>query len=138
MADNKTVPTNESVEAFLGSVSDERRRRDCHELLKLMKQITGEKPVMWGSSIVGFGSYRYRYAGGRAGDWLVTGFSPRKQNLTLYIMDGFDRHHGLLKKLGKHKLGKCCLYLNSLSDIDVNTLKKLIEQSVRQVRSQSA
>jgi hypothetical protein len=96
-----------------------------------MKKITKAEPKMWGSSIVGFGSYHYKYASGREGDWPITGFSPRKQNLTLYIMPGFARYGELMKKLGKHKTGKACLYINSLDDIHLPTLKELVKQSVQ-------
>src|SRR6185503_1364475 len=99
----KTKVNAASVVGFLNSVDDEQKREDCFEILSLMKQVTKEAPKMWGSSIVGFGSYHYKGASGREGDWLLTGFSPRKQNLTLYIMGGFDPHKELLKKLGKHK-----------------------------------
>jgi hypothetical protein len=96
-----------------------------------MKQVTKAEPRMWGSSIVGFGSYHYKYESGREGDWFVTGFSPRKQNLTLYIMPGFESYGGLLGKLGKHKTGKSCLYVNTLEDVHLPTLKALIRQSVK-------
>jgi hypothetical protein len=129
MAENKTVPTDQDVEQFLNSVEDERKRQDSFTILELMKQITGEEPKMWGSSMVGFGSYHYKYDSGREGDMMLTGFSPRKQNLTLYLMGGFEQHEELLKKLGKHTLGKGCLYIKRLSDVDMPTLKTLIEES---------
>ena len=131
MAELKTRPSRRSVEAFLRRVKDERRRRDAFSLLRLMREATGSEPEMWGDSIVGFGRYQYRYESGREGEWFLTGFSPRKQDLTLYIMSGFDRYDALLKKLGNHKTGKSCLYLKSLSEVDLPTLKKLIKQSAR-------
>ena len=102
MSQNKTRPTTTSVTSFLDSVEDEIQRRDSHTLISIMKEITGEEPVMWGSSIIGFGSYHYKYNSGREGDMLLTGFSPRKQNLSLYIMAGFTKYEELLQKLGKH------------------------------------
>jgi hypothetical protein len=133
MAELKTKQNAQSVEEFLGGVADEKRRRDCFAVLELMKEATGAEPVMWGDSIVGFGSYHYKYESGREGDWFLTGFSPRKQNLTLYVMAGFERYDAMLKKLGKHKTGKSCLYVNSLEDVDLATLKELIKQSVEHV-----
>ena len=131
MAELKTKPTDQSVEAFLNSLSDEKKRQDSFTLLDLMKKVTGAEPKMWGSSIIGFGDYHYTYASGREGDWFLTGFSPRKQNLTVYITAGFNQYESLLKKLGKHTTGKSCLYIKKLEDIDLPTLKTLIEQSVR-------
>jgi len=134
MAETKTKPTNESVEGFLNKISDEERRADCFQVANIMEEITGEKPKMWGPSIVGFGSYHYKYDSGREGDWLVTGFSPRKKDLTLYIMMGFEKHRELMEKLGKHSAAKSCLYIKRLSDIHVPTLKKLIKASVKDLR----
>jgi hypothetical protein len=131
MAELKTRPNKRSVEAFLRAVKDEKRRGDAFSLLGLMREATGAAPEMWGDSIVGFGRYHYRYESGREGEWFLTGFSPRSQNLTIYIMPGFERYRDLLKKLGKHRTGKSCLYLNSLSEVDLPTLKKLIRQSAR-------
>jgi Domain of unknown function (DU1801) len=130
VAELKTKQTKRSVEEFLNKIPDAGRREDCFTIAKLMKDITGSEPKMWGRSIVGFGSYHYKYASGREGDWPITGFSPRKQNLTLYIMAGFDGHDDLMKKLGKHSVGKSCLYIKRLSDIHLPTLKKLIRESV--------
>lgn len=137
MAEPKTRPTDQSVEAFLDSVPDERRRRDSRIVVDLMAQITGAEPVMWGSSIVGFGRYHYRYASGREGDSPVIGFSPRKQSLTLYLPEGFERHEQLLKALGKHKTGKVCLYVNKLADVNLPVLRELIEASLQQHVEQS-
>ena len=131
MAENKTKPTDQSVAEFLNKIPDAQRREDCRAVAKIMEEITGSKPQMWGASIVGFGSYHYKYDSGREGDWLVTGFSPRKQDLTLYIMMGFEKHGDLMKQLGKHRAAKSCLYIKRLSDIHVPTLKKLIKASVR-------
>ena len=127
----KTKVNDVSVEGFLNSVADEQKREDCFEILKLMKQVTKETPRMWGSSIVGFGSFHYKGASGREGDWLLTGFSPRKQNLTLYIMGGFDSHTDLLKKLGKYKTSVGCLYIKKLEDVDKKVLKELVVESVK-------
>jgi hypothetical protein len=138
MSDPKTQPTGQSVESFLESVPDERQRQDCREVIELMRAVTGAEPRMWGSSIVGFGSYRYRYASGREGDWPLTGFSPRKQNLTLYLSYGFDQNGDLLQRLGKHKVGKSCLYIKRLSDVDPAALRELLERSVDETRRANA
>lgn len=130
MAELKTKKTEESVEKFLDEIQDEKRREDCYTVLKLMKKVTKAEPKMWGANIVGFGTYQYKYESGRELDWFIAGFSPRKQNLTLYIMSGFPRHAELLAKLGKHKTGKSCLYINKLEDINQGVLKELIEKSV--------
>ena len=131
MAELKTKPTGESVKDFLNKIPDPERREDCFAVAKLMEEITGDKPKMWGPSIVGFGNYHYKYDSGREGDWLVTGFSPRKKDLTLYLMMGFEKHAELMKQLGKHSTSKSCLYIKRLSDINVPTLKKLIKASVK-------
>jgi hypothetical protein len=131
MAELKTKPTQVDVLDFLGKLSDDQRRNDCLVVLELMKAATGADPLMWGASIVGFGRYQYRYESGRTGEWPVIGFSPRKNDLTLYIMPGFDRYESLLARLGKHKTGKSCLYLKRLSDVDLVVLKELIEESVK-------
>src|SRR4030095_16521045 len=114
----KTKVNDASVNKFLNSVSDEQKRKDCFEIMKMMKQVTKAEPKMWGASIVGFGSYHYKGAGGREGDWMLTGFSPRKQNLTLYLMHTFHVHKNLLKKLGKYKTSMGCLYIKKLEDVD--------------------
>jgi hypothetical protein len=126
----KTKVNDVSVEGFLNKVEDEKKRNDAFEVLKLMKEVTGEKPKMWGSSIVGFGTYRYKYASGQEGDWMITGFSPRKTSLTLYIMPGLGRYEELMPKLGKYKTGKSCLYINKLTDVDLDILKTLVKESV--------
>lgn len=134
MAELKTRLNNRSVDRFLKSIPDKQKRQDCAALVKLMQQVTRAEPRMWGSSIIGFGSYHYTYASGHEGDTCLVGFSPRKQNLTLYIMAGFEQYDELLKKLGKHKTGKACLYINRLDDIHLPTLKKLVQQSVKHMR----
>jgi hypothetical protein len=126
----KTQPTKSSVPAFLAGIENPEKRKDCQHLCKIMEEITGAKPVMWGESIVGFGSYHYTYKSGREGDWFLTGFSPRKQNLTIYIMNGFDHYEDYLEKLGKVKTSVSCLYIKKLSDVDKNVLHNLIADSV--------
>jgi hypothetical protein len=129
MAEIKTKPTGNDVHKFLSSIEDENKRRDCFTILGLMKEATGAEPKMWGPNIVGFGSYHYKYASGREGDWFLTGFSPRKQALTIYLMQQFDDKDPLLNNLGKFKTGKSCLYIKTLNDIDLPVLKKLITRS---------
>lgn len=124
-----------SVKSFLDSVEDERKRQDCREVIKLMAAVTGKQPKMWGASIIGFGSYHYKYRSGREGDWPITGLSPRKQNLTIYVMLGFSRYESLMKDLGKCKTGKSCLYVKTLDDIDLTVLASLIERSVADMKS---
>ena len=131
MAEPKTQKTRESVAKFIASIEDDKRRKDSRAVLKMMKEITGDKPEMWGPAIIGFGSYHYTYASGREGDWFLTGFSPRKQALTLYIMSGFSKYDALLKKLGKFKTGKACLYIKKLEDVHLPTLEELIRRSVK-------
>ena len=134
MAELKTRPTNASVEKFLNQVPDEARREDCFTIVKIMEEITGEKPQMWGPSIVGFGTYHYKYATGQEGDWPITGFSPRKQDLTLYLKPGFTEQRDLMTQLGKHRTGVSCLYIKRLADVHVPTLKKIIRDSVKRQR----
>ncbi len=138
MAELKTKLTEQSVDLFLEAVPDERKRRDSYTILEIMKKVTGEEPRMWGDSIVGFGSQHYQYASGREGEWPITGFSPRKQSLTLYLTYGFERHGELLGRLGKHKVGKACLYVNKLDDVDVEVLEKLIASAVAEQRDAAA
>ncbi len=130
----KTKVNDASVTKFLNSVTDEQKRADCFEILKIMKQITKEEPRMWGASIVGFGSYHYKGKSGREGDWMLTGFSPRKQNLTLYLMGGLDAHAALLKKLGKFTTSVGCLYIKTLDDVDKKVLKDLVQASVKRMK----
>jgi hypothetical protein len=135
MATLKTRPTRQSVSAFLLGIRDPGRRRDARAIAALMRAATGSRPRMWGPSIVGFGSYHYKYPSGREGDWFLTGFSARGRTFVLYIMSGFRSLQPLVSRLGKHKKGKACLYITSLADLDVSVLKKLIRESVRQVRT---
>ena len=140
MAEPKTKPTDASVEKFLNKIPDEVRREDCFAVARMMEEITGTKPKMWGDSIVGFGSYHYKYASGHSGDWPLAAFSPRKNDLTLYIMPGFEHYKDLMAQLGKYRNAKSCLYIKRLSDVHVPTLKKLIRESVKltKVMSKSA
>lgn len=138
MAELKTQKNDGDVETFLDSIENDKRRQDCRRVVALMHDISGEEPAMWGPSIIGFGSYHYKYASGREGDWFVTGVAPRKQSLTLYIMAGFTRYDELMRRLGKHKTGKSCLYINKLEDIDQDVLRQLIEASVAHVSASSA
>jgi len=138
MAELKTKPTGASVQEFLDGVDNPRRREDGFALLELLAEVTGEEPRMWGPSSVGVGSYHYKYASGHEGEMCLAGFSPRKQNMTLYMMGGWDRYEGLLDRLGKHKRGKGCLYINKLQDVDLNTLRELIRQSVEEARRMDA
>ena len=139
MAELKTKPNQASVKAFLDSIADDRKRKDSKVVLKMMKDATGASPRMWGPSIVGFGSYHYKSASGREGDWFLTGFSPRKQALTLYIMGGFQKHEPLMRKLGKHKCsGGSCVYVRKLADLDQGVLKQLIRSSVRHMKKSQA
>lgn len=130
MSANKTRKTDASVKKFLDAVANPARREDAWAVHDLMAEASGEKAAMWGSAIVGFGSYHYKYDSGREGDFLRVGFSPRKQNLVLYIMPGFAAYDELLAKLGKHKTGKSCLYINKLEDVHRPTLRKLVVSSL--------
>ena len=134
MAENKTKPTGTSVTEFLSAIDDKEKRRDCKKVAAMMRAATGKRAKMWGASIVGYGRYHYKYASGREGDFMITGFSPRAQALTLYIMPGFKQFEPLMKKLGKYKTGKSCLYIKRLSDVDESVLQRLIEGSVRHMR----
>ena len=134
MAENKTKPTRASVTAFLNSVEDTQKRADCRKVAAMMRRATGKRAKMWGPSIVGFGTYHYKYDSGRAGDFMLTGFSPRKQALSVYIMPGFSGYDAQLKKLGKYKTGKSCLYIRRLADVDERVLEQLISKSVQDMR----
>ena len=132
MAEVKTKKNETSVEGFLNTIKDEEIRKDCFEIVQMMKKASKEEPKMWGSSIVGFGSYHYKYESGREGDSMMIGFSPRKQNITLYISgDRFEQYQGLMKKLGKHSLGKGCLYIKKLEDVDTAVLNELVTESLK-------
>lgn len=131
MAELKTQKNNASVKDFINSVEDEQKRNDCYELVKLFEEVTKETATMWGTSIIGFGQYHYKSErSSQEGDWLLTGFSPRKQNITIYIIPGFDSYQKELEHIGKHTTAKSCLYIKRLSDIDTGQLKKIIADSV--------
>lgn len=130
-ADLKTKKTDESVSKFIDNIKDEKRRNDCRKVLALMQSAVGAEPKMWGKSVVGFGDYHYKYESGRENDWFMTGFSPRKQNLTLYFMTGVEQYAPLLARLGKHKTGKGCLYIKNLDDIDTSVLSELVRSVAR-------
>lgn len=137
MAELKTQPTDVSVGDFIAAIPDETRREDCRTVVEIMKNATHSDPKMWGPSIVGFGHYHYKYESGREGDWFLAGFSPRKSALTLYIMAGFDRYDGIMARLGKYKTGKSCLYVKKLSDIDLDVLRELVDESVKHTSRKS-
>jgi Domain of unknown function (DU1801) len=134
MAEPKTKPTKTSVAAFIQRQPDEQTRADCLALVSLMEQVTGENAVMWGPSIIGFGTYRLVYANGSEADWPIAGFSPRKKDLTIYLMGVFDRHPELMKKLGRYRTGKVCLYIKRLADVDRKVLKEMVVASMRYTR----
>jgi hypothetical protein len=134
MTEPKTRPTDASVEAFLEGIEEETKRADARALVGIMQRATGAPPKMWGTSIVGFGQYHYRYASGREGDWMLTGFSPRKRELSVYIMAGFDRYEELMSRLGKHRTGISCLYVRRLADVDLEVLEELVRRSVAWLR----
>ena len=130
MAQLKTQPNDQKVEDYLNTIEPQQKREDCFAILKLMQEVTGEPPKMWGSSIVGFGQYHYKYESGREADWFITGFASRSKNITLYIMAGFDNYDELMRKLGKHSTGKSCLYIKKLEDVDQAVLRELVKQSL--------
>jgi hypothetical protein len=134
MAENKTKPGKQSVPEFISKVEDEQMRKDCQELSRFMEKLTGQKPVLWGDSIVGFGSYHYKYASGREGDSCLTGFSPRKQNLSIYTNCYLEENDQVTKSLGKFKNGKSCIYVKKLADIDMKVLEKILLSSIKQLR----
>ncbi|MCY4539700.1 MAG: DUF1801 domain-containing protein [Chloroflexi bacterium] len=134
MTELKTQRNDGDVQTYLDSVKNKRRREDALVLLDVMSEITGEPAEMWGGSIVGFGSYHYVYESGREGDWFLTGFAPRKQSMTLYIMPGFEHYEDLLARLGKHRIGRSCLYINKLADVDMDVLRDLVAGSVAHMR----
>ena len=131
MAENKTRQNEGSVKAFLDAVENDQKRTDSYTILKLMQELSGEEPKMWGESIIGFGSYHYKYESGREGDFMRIGFAPRKQNIALYLISGANRDQHLLTKLGKYKTGKSCLYINKLADIDLGVLREMITSSLK-------
>ena len=135
MAKMKTTPTQASVDAYINAVEDAQKRADCRAVAAMMAEVTGAPAQMWGPSIVGFGSYHYRYASGREGDFMETGFAARKRAITLYIMAGFSEYGDLLAKLGKHDTGKSCLYVKRLADVDQAVLREMVERSVVWIRA---
>jgi hypothetical protein len=137
MTELKTRPSGRSVTAFLAGIRDPEMRKDCRTLARLMTKVTKARPTMWGASVVGFGRYHYRYGSGREGDWFLTGFSPRRANLTIYLLGGAAREPALRKRLGKHTTSVGCLYLKSLTGIDLKVLEKLVASSVRELRKRS-
>jgi hypothetical protein len=134
VAENKTQATGASVAAFINSIDDKQQRADARKIAAMMRKATGKRAKMWGPSIVGYGAYHYKYASGREGDFLMTGFSPRKQALTVYVIPGFTPFEALMNKLGKYKTGKSCLYIKRLSDVDEDILEQLIDRSVKHMR----
>ncbi len=134
MAENKTKPIRRSVTAFINGIDDSQKRADIKKVAAMMRKATGKNAAMWGAGIVGYGQYHYKYASGREGDFFLTGFSPRKQALTIYIIAGFSKFDSLMKKLGKYKTGKSCLYIRRLSDVDEKVLERLIVGSVKYMR----
>lgn len=134
LAQNKTVPTDQNVEQFINAIEDERKRNDSFALVELMQEVTGMEPQMWGSSIVGFGSYHYKYDSGREGDSPLAAFSPRKANLTIYNMGSLAERDDLLKQLGKHAISGSCLHIKRLDDVDLPTLKTLVEESINHIK----
>jgi hypothetical protein len=138
VAELKTKKTRASVSAFVRAIDDPGRRADCETLLDLMRTITKEEPHLWGSSIVGFGTFLYKYDNGRTGEWPITGFSPRKQSLTIYLMDGFGHRAELMEKLGKHTTGQSCLYVKRLSDIDLKVLTRIVTDSFKATKARFA
>ena len=134
MAELKTRQNNASVGDFLASIDDPQKRADARKVAAMMRRATGKRAKMWGKSIVGYGNYHYKYASGREGDFMITGYSPRKNALTVYIMPGFSTFGRLMAKLGKYKTGKSCLYIKRLSDVDEAVLEELIDKSVKHMR----
>lgn len=130
-AQNKTVATEQSVADFIAAIADERKRDESHILLEIMTHLSGEEPKMWGASLIGFGEYHYKYDSGREGDWFRVGFAPRKANMAIYIISGFDRHPEIMEHLGKFKTGVSCLYVNRLSNIDLDVLEELITANMK-------
>lgn len=138
MAENKTKPAKSSVTAFLNKIRDRQLRDDCFAILKMMREVSNREPVMWGSAIIGFGTYHYVYESGREGDTVVIGFSPRKQDISIYLMGGLNKVEEELSKLGKYKTGKGCLYIKSLDDVNVEVLKKVFAKAFKAAQRRSA
>lgn len=138
MAENKTKPTKSSVTTFLNKIQDKQLRDDCFVILDMMQKVSNSEPVMWGSAIIGFGTYHYVYESGREGDMVLIGFSPRKQNISIYLMGGLSAVEGELSKLGKYKTGKGCLYIKTLSDVNVEVLKKVFAKAFKKAQRKNA
>jgi hypothetical protein len=138
MAENKTKPTKSSVTAFLNKIKDRQLRDDCFAILEMMQKVSNSEPVMWGSAIIGFGTYHYVYESGREGDSILIGFSPRKQNISIYLMGGLKEVENELSKLGEYKTGGGCLYIKSLSDVNVEVLKKVFAKAFKEAQRKSA
>ncbi len=138
MAENKTKPTKDSATAFLNKIKDKQLRDDCFAILEMMQKVSNCEPVMWGSAIIGFGTYHYVYESGREGDTVVIGFSPRKQNISIYLMGGLNIVEDELSKLGKYKTGKGCLYIKSLSDVNAGVLKKILAKAFKETTRKNA
>jgi len=132
---NKTQPTKINPAEFIAAVENEQKRKDAEWVRQMMEEVTGEPPKMWGPSIIGFGTYHYVYESGREGDWMLTGFSPRKTAMSVYLMGDLEEEQEILEKLGKHKIGKSCLYIKKLSDVDLDVLREIVERSVQRVRN---
>lgn len=135
MSELKTRPTDRKVSQFIDAVETDQKRQDCWTIVEMMRTVTGAEPVLWGSSIVGFGTYTYVNTTKKPADWPITGFSPRKANLTLYVMPGFSNYESLMARLGKHSMGKSCLYIKKLADIDFDVLEEIIRRSVRDMKA---
>ncbi len=133
MAELKTKPNDASVIDFLDTIEDETKRDDSYEIMNMMQEVTGDQPKMWGGAIIGYGTYHYKYASGREGDWMKIGFSPRKQNISIYLMAGVEQHPELLEKVGKYKNGKSCFYIKKLDDVDRNILRQLMVASLKRI-----
>jgi hypothetical protein len=138
MAENKTKPTKGSVTAFLNKIKDQQLRGDCFVILEMMQKVSNCEPIMWGSAIIGFGTFHYVYESGREGDTIVIGFSPRKQNISIYLMGGLNKVEDELSKLGKYKSGKGCLYIKSLSDVNAEVLKKIFAKAFKEAQRKNA
>ncbi len=133
MAELKTKPNDASVVDFLDTIEDETKRDDSYEIMNMMQEVTGDQPKMWGGAIIGYGTYHYKYASGREGDWMKIGFSPRKQNISIYLMAGVEQHPELLEKVGKFKNGKSCFYIKKLDDVDRDVLRQLMVASLKRI-----
>jgi len=138
LTENKTKPTKDSVTAFLNKIQDQQVREDCFAILKMMQKVSNSEPVIWGSAIIGFGTYHYVYESGREGDMVVIGFSPRKQNISIYLMGGLNNVEDELSKLGKYKTGKGCLYIKSLRDVNEEVLKKVFAKAYKEAQRKNA